>query len=72
MTAAAVQNLVELMMLCSVCIASIVVLVESALFNPQTKELPKDIAAIMIWATVEVNLAIVSGTKSRPFLINLS
>jgi hypothetical protein len=38
------------------------VLVESALFNPQTKELPKDIAAIMIWATVEVNLAIVSGT----------
>ena len=44
-----------------VCVASIVVLVESALFNPQTEELPKDNAAIMIWATVEVNLAIVSG-----------
>ena len=37
-------------------------LVESKLFDPTDIELPYNIVAIMIWATVEVNLAIVSGT----------
>ncbi|CAM1502461.1 Fc.00g044450.m01.CDS01 [Cosmosporella sp. VM-42] len=44
-----------------VCIASIFVLVESLKFDPRTNEMPFDIAWIMVWATVEVNLAIVSA-----------
>lgn len=45
----------------SVCVASIVVVVESAKFNPASTEMPLDVSNIMIWATVEVNLAIISG-----------
>ena len=45
----------------SVCIASIVVLVESLKFDSATHEMPLEITSIMVWATVEVNLAIVSG-----------
>ncbi|KAH7202977.1 hypothetical protein BKA60DRAFT_656978 [Fusarium oxysporum] len=44
-----------------VCVASIVVLAESLKFDPSSDEMPLDIAPIMIWATVEVNLAIVSA-----------
>ncbi|KAM0323953.1 hypothetical protein ACHAQA_008535 [Verticillium albo-atrum] len=44
-----------------VCIASVVVLVESANFDPASVEMPANIAGIMIWASVEVNLAIVSA-----------
>ncbi|EXL66852.1 hypothetical protein FOPG_16996 [Fusarium oxysporum f. sp. conglutinans race 2 54008] len=43
-----------------VCVASIVVLAESLKFDPSSDEMPLDIAPIMIWATVEANLAIVS------------
>lgn len=51
----------------SVCVASIVVLVESIKFNPLSTEMPLEISAIMIWATVEVNFAIVSGRIFYPF-----
>jgi hypothetical protein len=44
-----------------VCIASVVVLVESNKFNPNSEEMPLEITPIIVWATVEVNFAIVSG-----------
>ncbi|KAF7550532.1 hypothetical protein G7046_g7981 [Stylonectria norvegica] len=44
-----------------VCIASIFVLAESLQFHPETNNMPHEICMIMIWATVEVNLAIVSA-----------
>lgn len=45
----------------SVCVASVVVLVESKKFNPYSDEMPLEITPIMVWATVEVNFAIVSA-----------
>ena len=48
----------------SVCVASIVVLVESARFDPYHEELPLNVAPIMMWATVEINFAIVSGKSA--------
>lgn len=44
-----------------VCIASIVVLVYSLQFDTASIEMPFNIVNIIIWATVEVNLAIMSG-----------
>ncbi|KAK9421296.1 hypothetical protein SUNI508_05834 [Seiridium unicorne] len=44
-----------------VCIASIIVLVYSIEYDTTSREISWNIAPIMIWATVEVNLAIVSG-----------
>ncbi|KAH7109998.1 hypothetical protein B0J13DRAFT_578421 [Dactylonectria estremocensis] len=57
-----------------VCVASIVVLVESLKFDPSSPEMPSDIASIMIWATVEVNLAIVSSCLPilRPILSKIA
>ncbi|EWZ28614.1 hypothetical protein FOQG_16602 [Fusarium oxysporum f. sp. raphani 54005] len=46
-----------------VCIASIILLVESLKFNVHTKDMPHDIVMIIIWSTVEVNLAIVSSNS---------
>lgn len=47
-----------------VCIASVVVLVYSIHYDTKSVEMPWNIAPIIIWATVEVNLAIVSGESS--------
>ncbi|CAH0019933.1 unnamed protein product [Clonostachys rhizophaga] len=57
-----------------VCVTSIVVLVESLRFDPSSPEMPSDIASIMIWATVEVNLAIVSSCLPilRPILSKIA
>lgn len=44
-----------------VCVASIVVLYYSIRYDADDIEMPYNIAPIIIWATVEVNLAIVSG-----------
>ncbi|KAH7114836.1 hypothetical protein EDB81DRAFT_294921 [Dactylonectria macrodidyma] len=57
-----------------VCVASIVVLVESLNFDPSSPEMPSDIASIMVWATVEVNLAIVSSCLPilRPILSTIA
>lgn len=41
--------------------ASIFVVIESVTYDPDTDEMPLDMAMNMIWAVVEVNLAIVSG-----------
>ena len=38
-----------------------VVLVESVKFDPSSIEMPLNIASIMLWATVEVNFAIISA-----------
>lgn len=38
-----------------------VVLVESLKFDATAREMPLHIVSIIIWATVEVNLAIISG-----------
>lgn len=46
--------------------ASIFVLIESVTFDPNTKEMPYDMALNMIWAVVEVNLAVVSGEFRHP------
>ncbi|CAG9989554.1 unnamed protein product [Clonostachys byssicola] len=43
-----------------VCVASIGVLVESSKFDPNSPEMPLEISPIIIWATMEVNLAIIS------------
>ncbi|VUC21882.1 unnamed protein product [Clonostachys rosea] len=43
-----------------VCVASIGVLVESTKFDPKSPEMPLEISPIIIWATMEVNLAIIS------------
>ncbi|KAF5017785.1 hypothetical protein F66182_10270 [Fusarium sp. NRRL 66182] len=48
-------------MLESVCIASVFVLVCSKLYDPQTDDLPKDMAPMMMWAAVEINMAVFSG-----------
>lgn len=45
----------------SVCIASIVVLNESLKYDTKSPEIPWNITPIIIWATAEVNLAIVSA-----------
>lgn len=45
----------------SVCIASIVVLDESLKYDAKSPEIPWNISPIIIWATAEVNLAIVSA-----------
>ena len=50
----------------SVCVASIVVMDESVRFDTSSVEMPFNIAGIMIWASVEVNLAIVSGMSRLP------
>ncbi|CAH0056333.1 unnamed protein product [Clonostachys solani] len=42
-----------------VCVASIGVLIESSKFDPNSPEMPLEISPIIIWATMEVNLAIV-------------
>lgn len=47
-----------------VCIASVVVLVESVRFDPLSIEMPLNITSIMIWATLEVNFAIISGEST--------
>ncbi|KAH8895197.1 hypothetical protein GQ53DRAFT_779365 [Thozetella sp. PMI_491] len=44
-----------------VCVASIVVLVLSRQFDASNPELPFNVAGIMIWASVEVNLAVFSA-----------
>ncbi|KAH8688524.1 hypothetical protein BGZ61DRAFT_391910 [Ilyonectria robusta] len=44
-----------------VCLASIITIVESIRFNPQTTELPRDVALGFIWRNVEINVAIVSA-----------
>ncbi|KAF2734409.1 hypothetical protein EJ04DRAFT_437201 [Polyplosphaeria fusca] len=44
-----------------VCVASVVVLVYSIQYDTLSKEMPWNIAPIIIWANVEVNLAIVSA-----------
>ncbi|KAF2472427.1 uncharacterized protein BDR25DRAFT_366447 [Lindgomyces ingoldianus] len=44
-----------------VCVASIVVLVDSLQYDTSSIEVPWNISPIIIWATVEVNLAIVSA-----------
>ncbi|KAH9904415.1 hypothetical protein F4778DRAFT_61982 [Xylariomycetidae sp. FL2044] len=58
----------------TVCIASIVVLVCSLRFDPQTQEMPFDIAPIIIWASVEVELAVVSACLPmlRPVFIRFA
>lgn len=48
----------------SVCIASIVVVAYSITYDTSSPEVSWNVAPIMIWASVEVNLAIVSG-KNR-------
>lgn len=52
-----------------VCIASIFVLVHSKLYNPRTDDIPKDMAANMMWSTVETNMAVFSGMKESFFTI---
>ncbi|KAK7223370.1 hypothetical protein V2G26_011373 [Clonostachys chloroleuca] len=42
-----------------VCVASIGVLIESSKFDPNSPEMPLEISPIIIWATMEVNLAII-------------
>ena len=49
-----------------VCVASIVVLVESIMYDTSSPEMPWNVSPIIIWATAEVNLAVVSG-KSISF-----
>ncbi|KAI1344486.1 hypothetical protein F5Y15DRAFT_424627 [Xylariaceae sp. FL0016] len=44
-----------------VCVASIIVIVYSANFDTYTTELPWNIGPIILWASVEVNLAVVSA-----------
>ncbi|KAF4499502.1 integral membrane [Fusarium agapanthi] len=46
----------------TVCVASIFVLVHSKLYNPRTDDIPKDMAQNMMWAAVEINMAVFSGT----------
>ena len=46
-----------------VCVASVVVMVLSMGYDAKSVEMPWNIAPIIIWATVEVNLAIVSGAS---------
>jgi hypothetical protein len=43
-----------------VCLASLVVIVESFRFDSASTEMSYDVSSIMIWATVEVNFAVVS------------
>ncbi|ETS85233.1 hypothetical protein PFICI_03258 [Pestalotiopsis fici W106-1] len=45
-----------------VCVASVIILVYSLSYNTKSAEISFNVAPIMIWGTVEVNLAIVSGT----------
>ncbi|KAF5560213.1 integral membrane protein [Fusarium napiforme] len=45
-----------------VCVASVFVLVHSKLYNPRTDDIPKDMAQSMMWAAVEINMAVFSGT----------
>ncbi|KAF5248689.1 hypothetical protein FANTH_5759 [Fusarium anthophilum] len=45
-----------------VCVASIFVLVHSKLYDPRTDDIPKDMAQSMMWAAVEINMAVFSGT----------
>lgn len=52
-----------------VCVASVVVLVESMKFDPYSEEMPLEIAPIIIWATVEINFAIVSGKSAKSSLM---
>ncbi|CAI6015678.1 unnamed protein product [Clonostachys chloroleuca] len=51
-----------------VCVASIILLVESLKFNTHTNDMPYDIVMIIIWSTVEVNLAIVSSNNPSLYL----
>ncbi|KLP16251.1 integral membrane protein [Fusarium fujikuroi] len=44
-----------------VCVASIFVLVHSKLYNPRTDDIPKDMAENMMWAAVEINMAVFSA-----------
>jgi hypothetical protein len=44
-----------------VCVASVVVMVLSVRYDSSSVEMPWHVAPIIIWATAEVNLAIVSG-----------
>ncbi|KAJ3528893.1 hypothetical protein NM208_g10001 [Fusarium decemcellulare] len=44
-----------------VCVASVFVLIQSIHYNPRTREMPKEIALNMLWAAVEVNMAIFSA-----------
>ncbi|KAK2472142.1 hypothetical protein H9L39_16022 [Fusarium oxysporum f. sp. albedinis] len=44
-----------------VCVASIFVLVHSKLYNPRTDDIPKDMAQSMMWAAVEINMAVFSA-----------
>ncbi|VTT68411.1 unnamed protein product [Fusarium fujikuroi] len=50
-----------------VCVASIFVLVHSKLYNPRTDDIPKDMAENMMWAAVEINMAVFSGTDLPPW-----
>ncbi|KAF7553455.1 hypothetical protein G7Z17_g3579 [Cylindrodendrum hubeiense] len=44
-----------------VCLASVITIVESIRYNPETTEMPHDVAMSFIWGNVEMNVAIVSG-----------
>ncbi|KAH7184896.1 uncharacterized protein B0J16DRAFT_355501 [Fusarium flagelliforme] len=44
-----------------VCVASVFVLVHSKHYNPRTDDIPRDMAQNMMWAAVEINMAVFSG-----------
>lgn len=44
-----------------VCIASVFVLIESINYDPNSKEMPHDVALNFVWGGVETNLAVFSG-----------
>ncbi|KAF4978639.1 hypothetical protein FZEAL_5042 [Fusarium zealandicum] len=44
-----------------VCVASVFVLIQSINFNPRTREMPREMAANMMWAAVEINMAVFSA-----------
>jgi hypothetical protein len=51
-------------MFCSgifVCIASVVVIIHSYSYDTTSPEMPWNIAPIIVWATVEVNMAVISA-----------
>ncbi|KAJ4127945.1 hypothetical protein NW768_008228 [Fusarium equiseti] len=44
-----------------VCVASVFVLVHSKHYNPRTDDIPRDMAQNMMWAAVEINMAVFSA-----------
>ena len=46
-------------------VASVFVLVHSKHYNPRTDDIPKDMAQNMMWAAVEINIAVFSGMHKR-------